>query len=95
MTSQVFVIATFLSITWGIYLAGTIWRYRKKPSIAELRRFTVALCVWLFVFSFVFRTFCVLIGIGNDIAGQIVFFALLGSNVAGSLFCATTIWRDR
>jgi hypothetical protein len=103
MAPQILAISLFLSVTWGIYLAGTLSLYwkihaqrprRRQDVVVALRRFIVALCAWLFVFSFVFRTFCVVIGIGDEIAVQIVFFTLLGTNVVGSLFAIVSLWYD-
>jgi hypothetical protein len=100
---QILAIAGFLSITWGVYLGGTIVSYRgllKHPNrrrqdvVVALRRFVVAFCIWLFCFSFVFRTALVLMGAGDEFVGQIVFFALLGTNVVGSLFACVSLWFD-
>ena len=101
--AQILIITTFLSITWGIYLAGSIREYmrmratavrRRTDMIVALRRVIVALCLWLFVFSFCFRIICVIVGVDDDVAAQIVFFSLLGSNVAGSIFAVVSLWYD-
>ena len=103
IAAQILFIAGFLSITWGVYLIGTIALYikvrqnpRRTPQeiIVSMRRVIVALCAWLFVFSFVFRTACVLIGVGDDVAGQLVFFTLVGTNVVGSLFAVVSLRYD-
>ena len=101
---QILIISGFLSVVWGIYLIGTIRDYRETRRlmprrrhldvVSALRRVVVALCLWLFVFSFVFRIGSVYFGLADSISAQIVFFALLGSNVVGSLFAAATIWLD-
>jgi UDP-N-acetylmuramyl pentapeptide phosphotransferase/UDP-N-acetylglucosamine-1-phosphate transferase len=102
---QILAIAGFLSVTWGVYLLGVIDDYRKiradfrhtrrrQDLVAGLRRVVVALCIWLFVFSYVFRISSVWFGVSDELSAQIVFFALLGSNVVGSIFAAVTIWRD-
>lgn len=98
-----FIISSFLSITWGIYLFGTVIAYvrtrnyrdrRKQDMVVALRRFIVAFCIWLVCFSFVFRTVVVLLGMGDELAGQIVFYALLGTNVVGSIFAAISLRYD-
>lgn len=100
---QILLITGFLSVTWGIYLLGTIHEYRKtrglryrrrQDLVVALRRFIVALCVWLFVFSFCFRIISVYLGMDDDLAAQIVFFSLLGSNVVGSLFAVISLRYD-
>ena len=112
---HIFVLAVFLSVTWGIYLGYTIREYRRvlhdatthRPNnnfstaprrrgeiLAALRKMIVALCAWLFVFSFVFRTAMVLLGLDDQIVGVVIFFALAGSNVAGSLYVVISLFLD-
>lgn len=96
-------IAVVLSILWGIYLAETVIHYqrikaspvrRRQDVVIALRRTVVAFCTWLFPFSFVFRLICVLLGVGDEISGQIVFYALLGANFTGSIFCIASLKYD-
>lgn len=100
---QIFLITGFLSVTWGIYLVGTVREYvkirstiirRRQDLVVALRRVVVAICVWLFVFSFCFRIICTYFGVNDEISAQLVFFSLLGSNVVGSLFAVVSLRYD-
>jgi hypothetical protein len=100
---QILLISGFLSMTWGLYLVGTVLEYlrirnslfrRRVDVVVAIRRFVVALCVWLFVFSFAFRIICVVFGVADETAAEIVFFTLLGSNVVGSIFAIASLWLD-
>lgn len=91
-------LALFLSVMWGIFLAYTINEYRgargRKEIVVGFRRMIVALCVFLLPFSLVFRTTCVLLGLGDDVIGQIAFFALVGPNVVGCIFAVVSLRYD-
>jgi len=100
---QVLALSLFLSVTWGIWLVYSIVEYRhtltSKPRprgalVVAFRRLMVSLCLWLICFSYVFRTICVLIGIDGAVTGQIIFFALIGSNVVGSIFAIASLKFD-
>jgi hypothetical protein len=112
---HIFILAAFLSVTWGIYLVYTVREYRRvlhdkttqRPNnnfstaprhrselLAALRKMVVALCAFLFVFSFVFRTSMVLLGLDDQTVGVVIFFALAGSNVVGSLYVVISLWLD-
>ncbi len=100
---QILTISVSLSFLWGVYLAGTIHEYlqvrnvpfrRRQDVVVALRRFIVALCVWLFVFSYAFRIICIALGVGDEVVAQVIFFALLGSNVVGSIFAIISLWLD-
>lgn len=100
---QILFIASVLSVLWGTYLIGTIRSYqvvkgnphrRRQEVLVSVRDIVVALAAWTFVFSFVFRTSLVLVGVGDDIAGQIVFYALLGVNFTGSIFAIVSLKYD-
>lgn len=100
---QILAVSLFLSLTWGVYLLGTIREYtivrnekfrRREDIVVALRRFVVALCVWLFVSSYAFRVGSVFFGVQDEVATLIVFFALLGSNVVGSIFAVISLWLD-
>jgi hypothetical protein len=67
---------------------------RRGEILAALRRMIVAWCQWLFVFSFVFRTAMVLLGLDNQTVGLVIFFALAGSNVLGSLYVVISLRYD-
>lgn len=104
MTPQVLAISSFLSITWGIYLIGTFVSYahtrtneaerRRTSRVVALRRFTVAFCIWLFCFSFAFRQVTLLLGIDDEVVTSVVFFSLVGTNVAGSIFACISLRYD-
>lgn len=100
---HIFAISSFLSVTWGVYLIGMICEYRnikrgtdrrRGNIVVALRKVVVAFCLWTFVFSFVFRTAMVIAGFGEDVAGQIVFFTLVGTNVVGSMFAVISMRYD-
>jgi hypothetical protein len=101
---QILLISAFLSITWGIYLFATAKGYialrnaspirRRGDTVQAMRRFLVALCLWTICFSYVFRTGCVLIGLGEATAGQIAFFAILGINIPASIFAVVSLRFD-
>ena len=103
IAQHILALCAVLSVTWGIYLLGTIRHYvslhrtpdrRRAEAVRALRDVMLALNVWLFVFSFVFRTACVLVGIGEEVAAQIVFFALAGTNLVGSLWAGVSLRYD-
>lgn len=98
---QTLIIAGFLSLTWGIYLVGAVLelgrvrghdhpRPTRQEVIVAYRRTIVALCLFMLPFSLLFRAVLVVLGLGSDIAGQIVFYALITTNVPGSIFTALT-----
>lgn len=98
---QIFTLTAFLSVTWGIYLGHTIGAYRRALRtrgrgliVREFRRMVVAFCLWLICFSFVFRTALVLVGLGDEWVGQLLFFTLAGSSVLGSVFAVVSLWFD-
>lgn len=101
---HIFAICAFLSILWGIYLAYTIADYRevkanqhlarRGDTVKALRRMVVAVCVFCLPFAFVFRTAMVLAGFGQDQIGQVVFFAIVGPNVVGSIFAVVSLRYD-
>ena len=100
---HILVLSSFLSIMWGIYLANTVADYvrirtvegrRRGDTVTALTRVVVAICVFSLPFSFVFRTACVLLGMGDDTAAQITFFALVGPNVVGSIFAVVSLRFD-
>lgn len=102
ITGQILLLATFLSVMWGIYMLYTINQYRiisrggfpRGRIVRDFRRMVVAVCLWLFVFSFVVRTTQVMLGVGSEGVGQILFFVLAGSNVAGSIFVVASLFFD-
>jgi len=102
ITPQILFISTFLSLTWGIFLVASVMDYRgtlvqqhsRRDVVIGFRRMLVAFCIWLICFAYVFRTICVLAGVGEGVAGQITFFALLGTNVVGSLFAVISLKYD-
>lgn len=113
---HILILASFLSVMWGIYLGYTIREYRKvlhelttkRPEppdfssaprrrgeiLAALRKMVVAGCMFLFVFSFVFRTAMVLLGLDDQTVGVVIFFALAGSNVLGSIYVVASLFLD-
>lgn len=101
---QTLLLASFLSLTWGIYLAGSVrdlsrtrGRTHPRPTrqdvILAYRRTVVALCLFMLPFSLLIRAAFVVAGLGQETAGQVVFFALVGTNVPGSIFAALTYFK--
>jgi len=100
---QILVVASVLSLTWGIFLVASVRDYRtllrrqtrrRSEVIVAFRRVLVTFCLWLICFSYVFRTGVVLAGMGEEAAAQITFFALLGSNVVGSIYAIISLRYD-
>ena len=100
ITAPLFWLSVFLSCTWGSYFAWTIHDYAKTKGksdrhqgdvVAALRRAVVAGDLWMMVFSYAFRTLSVQMGVGNEEVAQIIFFALVGTNIVGSLFAILSI----
>lgn len=98
---QVFALVSFLSLTWGTYLMFTLREFRaarnsKKGRVemmALYRRSIVAICVFMLPFSLLVRTSLVLMGLGDQLAGQVVFYAFAGTNIPGSIFVALTVLK--
>lgn len=100
---QVLAASLILSVLWGIYLVGTVRLYllekgnqdrRQSDTVIALRRIVVAFCAWAFVLSFVLRTAAVLLGVGDQVAGQVAFYALVGINFTGSIFAIVSLRYD-
>ena len=100
---HILALSLFLSVTWGIYLIFTVRDYlsvrtragrERGDLVASFRRMLVAICVFSLPASFVFRTVCVLAGVGDDLISQILFFALVGPNVVCSLFAVISLRYD-
>jgi hypothetical protein len=101
---QVFLITLFLTIAWGFVFFGAVIDYRHARRAATERRrqeivrafrwVVVTLCLWSLPASFFFRTGLIMAGFGGDAAGQIIFFALVSTNVIGSLFCIVSLRFD-
>lgn len=103
ITPHILLVSIFLSTTWGIYLVYTIGDYRhiragagrrRGEVVVAFRKIVVALSLWAICFAYVFRTLCVLAGLGDESAGQVTFFALLGVNIVGSIFVVSSLWFD-
>ena len=107
MTPQVFLLTAFLTVMWGVYFASALIEYRairKGPTFVVLtrqqeivrgfRRVIVSLCVFMLPAAFVLRTGLVLLGFGNDVVGVVVFFALVGPNIIGSIFAVASLRYD-
>lgn len=105
--TQTFLLALFLSVAWGVYLVFTIrdllsiqhlaktTKRDRIEIIATFRRMIVAVCVFMLPFSLLIRTAIVGLGFGDQVAGQVVFFALAGSNIPGAVFAALTVTRPK
>lgn len=100
---HVFALCAFLSVMWGIYLAFTIVDYRttlataarrRSDIVSAFRRMVVAFCLFFLPFAFVVRTFCVLVGVGDEAAAQVTFFAFVGPNVLGSIYAVVSLRYD-
>lgn len=100
---QLLVLTLYLTLAWGFYLGAAVLDYRahraqvdrrRGEGVRALRRVVVAFCLFMLPFSFFLRTGMVLAGVADISAAQIVFFALLGTNVSGSLFCIVSLRYD-
>lgn len=92
---HVLAISLILSLAWGTHLIDAVHDYiavraptnrRRSEVIKEFRQVIAATCLFSFGVAYVFRTAIVLAGFGDVVAGQIVFFALIGVNVPGAAF---------
>lgn len=100
---QILILVSFLSLTWGLYLAAAVADYvrlrrgkdrRRGEGVRALRRVIVAFCLFMLPFSFFLRTGVVLAGFGDAVGGQIVFFSFAGTNVLGSILCLASLRYD-
>lgn len=107
MTSTAsFWISLFLSITWGAGLLYSVHEYRQVLTlrrkgerrggdvVAAFRRVLVLWCLWLIVASVLFRSAFLALGFGETTSATILYFALIGSNVVGSLFFLVSLRYD-
>ena len=102
LTFQTFLLATTLALLWGIYFFFTVreWfqvrqRVRARGDmISAFRRMLVAWCVFILPFSVTVRTALVIMGFGDAIIGQIIFFTLAGSNLIGAIFAVVSLRLD-
>jgi hypothetical protein len=103
ITPHVFFITVFLTVTWGFYFAYTVLDYlrlrqstdrRRGDLVAAFRKVVVALCVLMLPLGFLVRTTLTLAGLGDAFGGQVLFFALVGTNVPGSIFVVVSLRFD-
>lgn len=103
ITPQIFALSSFLLIGIGIYLAFTITEYqrvrhlrsrRRGEIVSAFRKVVVAFCWFMLPMSFFVRTGFVLLGYGDVVTGQVVFFALAGTNVAGVIYVLVSLKFD-
>jgi uncharacterized membrane protein len=103
ITPQIFALTAFLTVTWGINMVIAASEYRiaratpdrrRADVVRALRRCVASICLFMLPFSFMIRTALVLAGFGNDVIGMVVFFALAGTNVVGSLFVMISLRYD-
>jgi hypothetical protein len=103
ITVQTFLIAAALVVTWGFYFGYTVIDYvktsrgpnrRKGDLVASFRKMVVALCVWMLPLGVLTRTALVLAGFGDETAAQVLFFALVGTNIPGSIFVVVSLRFD-
>lgn len=103
---QILVLSLVLSIIWGIVLISAIRDYRRTvvkrrggdrrggDLVSALRWFFAVLCVFSINSAYLLRTSLVLAGFGSDTAGQVVFFALLSTDIVGGLFALISLRYD-
>lgn len=99
ITGQIWLMTGAYSLGWGIYLAFTVKDYlqslraedrRRGAQVANLRYMIVAICLFMFPFSFFVRTSLVLIGLQNANLGILTFFAIAGMNALGIIVAIAT-----
>lgn len=92
---HILLLSLFLSFAWGWHTIDTITEYREyrtRPNRIEsrvaqyLRDVVCAVCLESICIAYVLRTAIVLLGFGDQIAGQLLFFVLLGVNIPGALY---------
>lgn len=103
IATQVLMLTLGLTVGWGVYFFACVAEYldirerhdrRQAEVLRGFRRVVVSFCLWLLPLSFFFRTGLVLLGVGDGVAGQVVFFALASTNVVGCLFCLASLRHD-
>lgn len=92
---HILLLSLLLGVAFGWHFLDTVsdWRYvrahgtrRKKDLGDAFRSMIAALCLLSFCVAYVIRTALVLLGAGDTVAGQVVFFTILGVNIPGGLF---------
>lgn len=92
---QILVLSVFFSVVWGWFAADTIndWRKirfsgtRRKGELADaFRTMLCAISLESICAAYVLRTALVVAGLGDAVAGQVVFFTLLGVNIPAAIF---------
>lgn len=63
---------------------------RRRDLVAAVRHLVIAICIFMFPFSFFVRSSLVLAGLAEQQAGQLTFFALAGVNALGCIIAITT-----
>lgn len=96
---HILVLSIVFSIGWGWYLVDEInsWLMirisptRTKAQVGEaFRSLIAAICLESVCLAYVVRTGFVLAGAGDEAAGQLVFFILLGINMPGFIFAVAS-----
>lgn len=107
ITPQIFFLSLLLSIMWGIVLISAVRDYRRTVAarrsgdrrrtdlVSAFRWFLVILCLWTLNSAYLLRTGMVLLGLGDVVAGQITFFALVSIDIIGGVFSLFSLWLDR
>lgn len=95
ITWHILILSLGLGFAFGWHFIDTVndWRYvrnhgtrRKKDLGDAFRAMIAALCLLSFCVAYVLRTATVILGFGDTVAGQVVFFTIIGVNVTGGLF---------
>lgn len=92
---QILAVSLFLSFVWGWHLVDMAadWRKirltgtRRRGEMADtFRALLCAIALWSICVSYAVRTAMIVMGLGDELAGQIGFFALLGINIPVGIF---------
>lgn len=107
ITGQVLGLTAFLTMMWGIYFVAALREYLlvrsartvliltpRQQAIRAFRRVVVDFCVFALPLSVAIRTAGIVLGIGTDVVGGVVFFMLVTPNVIGSIFCVASLRYD-
>lgn len=92
----ILVLSAIFSAIWAVslYRAAQDYREARRDKLAPLgrsmRQLVLVFCAASTALAYLVRTTLVMAGFGADVAGQVLFYALLGTNLVGGLFCAVS-----
>jgi hypothetical protein len=95
ISPHILVLSAIFGVIWGWHVVDELndWRdLRRSPDKTKMevghtfRALICAVCLESICLAYVFRTTCIMIGLGENIAAQVAFFTILGVNLPGGIF---------